>query len=367
MAVTPFNGDRRRAAPPRKNSPRRPGHDPQRIPVPAKRAIMGCGVYVDGRRVPDQHDYKTALKYVRELGKGFVWIGIFEPDAQQMADIASYFGLHELIVEDATVGMQRPKLETYDDALVLNMRTVDYQPHDSVQDAKEIVATGDILVITARDFVMTVRHGNFGALVGLRQQMESRPEFLALGPSAVTHAVTDHVVDAYTTVTEAVEKDVEELESAVFNPTEDLEIDHIYLLKREVLELKHTVTPLALPLRRLSLDHYQAICGDIRHYFRDVYDHQTVVSEAVTAYDERLTSLVSAAIARSGNQQNQDMRRISAWVAIVAVPTMIAGIYGMNFTNMPELDTKYGYYGALGAMLGISVVLFVLFRRNKWL
>lgn len=366
MAVAPFSSDRRRGLPNRK-APVRPSLDPERIPVPARRAIVGFGVYVDGRRVPDQHDYKTALDYVRSRGKGFVWIGVFEPNRQQMDDIAAHYGIHELIVEDAALGMQRPKLESYDSALVLNMRTVDYQAHASVQDTKEIVETGDILIITGHDYVITVRHGNFGGLTGLRHQMESRPEFLALGPSAVTHAVADHVVDAYMSVTEAVESDVEELESDVFNPNEELEIDHIYLLKREVLELKHTVIPLALPLRRLAMDHYSPICSDIRHYFRDVYDHQTVVSEAVTAYDERLTSLVSAAIARSGNQQNQDMRRISAWVAIVAVPTMIAGIYGMNFNYMPELELKFGYFGALGLMVLVAVVLFVLFRRNKWL
>lgn len=351
----------------RSSAPRRSEVDASKIRVPAARAIVDCGVYVDGRRVQDQRDYKTALQYVRKRGKGFVWIGLFEPNQQQMEDIAGYFGLHELIVEDASIGMQRPKLETYDDALVLNLRTVDYQPHDSLRDAKEIVATGDILIVTTQEFVITVRHGNFGGLSGLRQEMESRPEFLALGPSAVTHAVADHVVDSYVKVTDSVEQDVEELESVVFDPDNNLEIEHIYLLKREVLELKHTVTPLAAPLRRLSMDHYPAINGEIRHYFRDVFDHQTVVAESVVAYDERLSSLVNAAIARAGNKQNQDMRLISAWVGIVAVPTMIAGIYGMNFDNMPELHHENGYFVTISVMIAVSVALFVLFRRNKWL
>ncbi|WP_333617837.1 magnesium and cobalt transport protein CorA [Dietzia sp.] len=336
-------------------------------PVDPRKAVVDCGVYVDGRRVEGEDDYSTALDYVRDSGKGFVWIGVHAPSQEQMRDIARCFGLHELIAEDAVMGGQRPKLERYEDLIVLNLRTVDYREHDSVQDAKEIVATGDILVICAEDFVMTVRHGDFGGLTDLRQSMESRPELLELGPSSVAHAVADHIVDAYIDVTHEVEFDVEELESAVFDPEETLEIEHIYLLKREVLELKHTVVPLSMPLRRLSFDQFDVVDEQIRHYFRDVLDHNTQVSEEVVGYDERLTSLVSAAIARAGNKQNQDMRRISAWVAIAAVPTLIAGIFGMNFDNMPELHLESGYYLALGLMLAVCVFLYFLFRRNDWL
>lgn len=332
-----------------------------------RRAIVDCGVYVDGTRVDGEDDYRTALDYVRESGVGFVWIGVYSPSPEQMSDIASVFGLHELVTEDATMGGQRPKLEKYEDYIVLNLRTVDYREHDSVQDAKEIVATGDILVIAAADFVMTVRHGDFGGLTDLRHTMENRPELLSLGPSSVIHAVADHIVDAYISVSDAVEVDVEELESVVFSPDESLEIEHIYLLKREVLELKHTITPLATPLRRLSFDAFDVVDPQIRHYFRDVLDHHTLVAEEVTGYDERLTSLVNAAIARAGNKQNQDMRRISSWVAIAAVPTLIAGIFGMNFDNMPELHHVYGYYAALLGMLAICVFLYWLFRRNDWL
>lgn len=358
--IVPNLGNNPFGAPKQDSSPGGPN-------VPAERAVVDCAVYVDGARVPGQRNHRTALDYVRERGEGFVWIGLFEPDERQMAGIADIFGLHELVTEDATAGGQRPKLERYDDTLVLNLRTVDYREHDSVKSAKEIVATGDILIVASREFVLTVRHGDFGGLANLRSHMEERPELLALGPSAVMHAVADHIVDAYIMVADAVEVDVEELESVVFSPNENLEIEHIYLLKREALELKHTITPLGTPLRRLTQDEFDIVSPEIRHYFRDVLDHHTLVAEDVTGYDERLTSLVNAAIARAGNKQNQDMRRISAWVAIAAVPTMIAGIYGMNFDNMPDLHFRYGYYAVLAFMVAICVFLYWLFRRNKWL
>lgn len=181
------------------------------------------------------------------------------------------------------------------------------------------------------------------------------------------HAVADRVVDSYLEVAEGMSRDVDELESVVFAPRTPVDIELIYFLKRELLELKHDITPLALPLRRLSVEHLDMVPGDIRHYFRDVQDHHSQAIAEVTTLDERITSLVSAAVAIVGVQQNVDMRRISAWVAIAAVPTMIAGIYGMNFDRMPELGSEYGYFLVLGLMLVICVSLFLLFRKNRWL
>lgn len=340
---------------------------PSHLHVPAERAVVDCGVYVDGRRERGRFAHDAAIRRVRESGRGFVWIGLDSPDQHQMAGIAAAFGLHELIVEDAVNGRQRPKLEAYEDTLVLNMTTVRYVEHASVTEASEIVSTGEVMVVLGRDFVMTVRHGDFPGLRGLWQELEGAPERLVLGPAAVMHAVADRVVDSYIEVADEMVGDVDELESVVFTPRSAVDIEQIYFLKREILELKHDIAPLQVPLRRLSVDHLALVPREIRHYFRDVQDHHTRVAADVATLDEQLTSLVNAAVAIVGVQQNTDMRRISAWVAIAAVPTMIAGVYGMNFEHMPELSTRYGYFVVVGVMIAICSGLFVLFRRNRWL
>ena len=340
---------------------------PSRLHVPVERAVVDCGIYFDGRRERGRYEHAAAIRRVRESGRGFVWIGLHDPDQHQMESVAAVFGLHELIVEDAVSGRQRPKLEAYEDTLVLNMATVQYIEHESVSEANEIVSSGEVMVVLGRDFVMTVRHGDFPGLGGIREELERAPERLRLGPAAVMHAVADRVVDSYVEVADELVGDVDELESAVFTPRSAVDIEQIYFLKREILELKHNIAPLLMPLRRLTMDHLEPVPAEIRHYFRDVQDHHTHVAAEVTTLDEQLTSLVTAAVAIVGVQQNTDMRRISAWVAIAAVPTMIAGIYGMNFENMPELDDEYGYYVVVGFMVLVCLGLFLLFRKNRWL
>ena len=338
-----------------------------RLTVPTERAVVDCGVYVDGVRVPGRFTHRAAIRHVREAGRGFVWVGLHAPDPHQMEALAREFGLHELISEDAASGRQRPKLEAYDDSLVLNMSTVRYLEHESITETNDIVSTGEVMVVLGRDFVVTVRHGDFTGLADIRAELESAPERLLRGPSTVMHAVADRVVDSYLEVAEGMSGDVDDLETAVFAPRTRVDIEQIYLLKRELLELKHDIAPLALPLRRLAVEHLDLIPAEIRHYFRDVHDHHSQVAAEVTTLDEQITSLVNAPMAMIGVQQNTDMRRISAWVAIAVVPTMIAGIYGMNFTNMPELHSEYGYYLVLGVMAAACTGLFLLFRRNRWL
>lgn len=340
---------------------------PSRLTVPTERAVVDCGVYVDGVREPGRFTHQAAIRRVRETGRGFVWIGLHAPDAHQMESLSREFGLHELITEDATNGKQRPKLEAYDDSLVLNMSTVCYLEHESLTEVSDIVSTGEVMVVLGRDFVVTVRHGDFAGLAGIRADLERSPEQLVHGPATVMHAVADRVVDSYLEAAEGMSRDVDELESAVFTTRSAVDIEQIYFLKREILELKHNTAPLTLPLRRLSAEHLGLVPSEIRHYFRDVQDHHSRVVAEVTTLDERLTSLVSAAVAIVGMRQNTDMRRISAWVAIAAVPTMIAGVYGMNFDHMPELRLEYGYYLVLGLMVTACVGLFLLFRKNRWL
>lgn len=338
-----------------------------RIPVPAARAIVDCAVYVDGARLPGKFTHTAALAEVRQRGTGFVWLGIHAPDETQMQDVAETFGLHELMVEDAVHAHERPKLERYDDVMFLVLRTVVYVPHESITTANEIVETGEIMVFVGPDFVVTVRHGDHSELASVRKALERKPERLAMGPWSVLHAITDHVVDTYLSVTQLVERDVDNMEELVFSPHNSVAVEHIYLLKREIVELRRSVTPLGLPLLQLTQPAGGLVPKEIRRYFRDVRDHHTIVAERISEYDEVLSSLVDAALAKIAVQQNTDMRKISAWVAIAAVPTGIAGIYGMNFENMPELSMRFGYPSVLFFIASVCTGLFFLFRRNDWL
>jgi magnesium transporter len=347
------------------------GLDPSSIHVPVARAMVDCGVYTDATRLPGKYTPGAARDKVRELraeGKSaFVWIGLHEPDQHQMETVAATFGLHELAVEDAVCAHQRPKLERYDNTLFLVLKTVSYVEHESVALAREIVETGEIMVFVGPDFVVTVRHGDHSGLAGVRSRMDSSPSVLALGPYAVMHAIADHVVDSYLDVTHLVEADIDAIESAVFSPNTQTDIESIYLLKREVVELRHSVNPLTTALQRLQSDHNDLMAKEVRRYIRDVHDHNSQVADQITGFDEMLSSLVQAALGKVGMEQNVDMRKISAWVAIAAVPTMIAGIYGMNFENMPELHWHYAYFCVLALMATVCTVLYRTFRRNHWL
>ncbi|WP_207844124.1 magnesium and cobalt transport protein CorA [Williamsia soli] len=338
-----------------------------RVPVPASRAVVDCAVYVEGRRLPGLRTFTHALDEVRSTGEGYVWVGLHSPDNRQMQGVAEAFGLHELVVEDAVETHQRPKLEQYDDILFLVLKTVKYLEHETLQVANEVVETGEIMVVCGPDFVITVRHGDHTGLAGVRSNLESRPEQLALGPSSVMHAVADHVVDTYVEVTASIEHDVDAVEENIFSPGRRIEIEPVYLLKREVMELRRAVDPLDLALRRMTSSDNKLVPKEVRRYFRDVQDHHSSVNERIAAYDEVLTSLIDAALAKVGIQQNTDMRKISAWVAIASVPTMVAGIYGMNFENIPELQWKYGYYAVLLILVTVCVLLWRTFRKNHWL
>lgn len=345
--------------------------DAQSIHVPVARAMVDCAVYSDGARLPGKYTHGAALEKVRQLENSglsaFVWIGLHEPDEHQMQAVADVFGLHELAVEDAVHAHQRPKLERYDDTLFLVLKTINYVEHESVALAREIVETGEIMIFVGRDFVVTVRHGDHGGLATVRKHMDSSPATCSLGPYAVMHAVADHVVDSYLDVTDLVETDIDAMEENVFSPTSTTDIEHIYLLKREVVEMRRAVAPLTYALQRIGSDHNDLISKEVRRYMRDVLDHNTQASERVAGYDEVLSSLVQAAVGKVSMQQNTDMRKISAWVAIAAVPTALAGIYGMNFENMPELRQPWGYPAVLTVMVTVCTSLYVTFRRNHWL
>jgi len=330
-------------------------------------SVVDCAVYVDGSRLPGRPSYAEAISTVRDRGEGFVWIGLLEPDATHIQGIGETFGLHELAIEDAVVAHQRPKLDRYEENLFMVLKTVRYVEHESPTTANEIVESGEIMAFLGKDFIVTVRHGDHSGLRELRSELESDPQRLRLGPAVVLHAVADLVVDNYVAVSELFEQDIDHVESIVFAPGSPIDAEQMYLMKREIVELRRAVMPLATPLRRLAEGYTSLIPDEVRSYFRDVDDHLTTVAERVTSFDELLTTLVDATLAKVSLQQNSDMRKITSWAAIIAVPTLGAGVYGMNFDHMPELHWKFGYPIIMAVILTVCVVLHRIFTRNKWL
>jgi magnesium transporter len=233
--------------------------------------------------------------------------------------------------------------------------------------ARQIVETGEIMVFVGADYVVTVRHGEHSGLAGLRHNLETEQAQLALGPYAVMHSIAEHVVDSYLEVARLIECDIDAIEEEAFSPDLKTDIAQIYMLKREVVELRRAVGPLTGALQKITTDHKDLMSKEVLRYMRDALSHQTQAGDQISSYDELLSSLVQAELAKVGLQQNLDMRKISAWVAIAAVPTMIAGIYGMNFEHMPELTWAWGYPAVLGLMATICGFLYFNFRRNHWL
>lgn len=329
--------------------------------------VVDCAVYVDGKRLPGQFSYAAAIAEVRRRRDGFVWIGLYEPAEEQIQGIAETFGLHELAVEDAVTAHQRPKLDRYEENLFMVLKTVRYIEHESPTSASELVDTGEIMAFLGRDYIVTVRHGQHSALGTLREELEAEPERLRVGPAAVLHAIADRVVDSYLAVSADFENDIDVIETSVFAPRSQVSAEQMYLMKREILELRRAVVPLAVPLRRLAEGYTPLIPEQVRSYFRDVDDHLTTVSERVASFDELLTTLVDATLAKINLQQATDMRKITSWAAIIAVPTMAVGVYGMNFDYMPELHWRFGYPAVLLVILGACLILYRIFRRNRWL
>ena len=233
--------------------------------------------------------------------------------------------------------------------------------------AREIVETGEVMIFVGNDFVVTVRHGEHGGLAEVRKRMDANPEHLRLGPYAVMHAIADCVVDHYLEVTSLMESDIDGIEEVAFAPGRKLDVEPIYLLKREVVELRRCVNPLSAAFQRMQTENKDLISKEVRRYLRDVADHHSEAADQIASYDDMLNSLVQAALARVGMQQNNDMRKISAWAGIAAVPTMIAGIYGMNFEFMPELKWHWSYPVVIGVMATACLALYFAFRRVNWL
>lgn len=338
-----------------------------KLRVPVERAIERCVIYRDGVPVRGGYNYREALEEVRRTGSGYVWLGLYEPDERQMMLISQAYDVHELIVEDVVGARQRPKVDRYGDQFFFVIRAVKYTDDAIVTDAKEIIETGEVQMIVGPDFIITIRHGEQSTITGLKKRLERDPEQCALGPSAVAWLISDVLVDDYIRIARLLSIDVDELENEVFAPGTSFDIEQIYRLKRELLEMRHAIDPLAPALRTLTTNQQGLLSEQISKYFADVLDHEISAMDLIASHDERLTSLINAGAAKVSMQQNADMRRLSAIVGMAAIPTMIAGVYGMNFENMPELRTEYGYFIVLGVMFASIVAMWLFFKRNKWL
>jgi magnesium transporter len=322
--------------------------------------VIDCAAYVDGRRVADLElaNVQTALAAPNH----FVWLGLYEPDERVLRVVQQQFGLHDLAIEDAVNAHQRPKLEVYEDVLFVVLRTA-----QMVGPSKRL-ETGETHIFVGANYIVTVRHGSLHSHVGVRQRCESTPQSLARGPGYVLYSLMDFVVDQYVPIVSAIEDDVQALEDAILDDpsTSDATV-RIYRLKRDLLVLRRLVSPLVEVCNRLMRFNLPNIPEDTRPYFRDVYDHIMRVNETIDTQRELLTTALEAHLSLMSVTQNEQMKRVTAWAAMIAVPTMIAGIYGMNFANMPELQWTYGYHGSLAAMAGACSLLYVVFKRTGWL
>jgi magnesium transporter len=322
--------------------------------------IVDCAHYRDGRR---QHEAPLDIDRAAATARGagdVIWLGLMEPSSEELERAQRAFGLHELAVEDAGGAHQRPKLEDYGESFFIVLKTARYD------DEREEVDFGEIQIFAGPGYVITVRHGSASELKLARRRLEARPELLAKGPAAIVWAVLDQVVDDYQPVVHGIEDDIEEVEAEIFDRGAD-STQRIYFLKREVIEFHRATFPLLVPLEALEAGAYVPIDDELRQYFRDVADHARRVDEQVTAQRELLTSILEANLALLGVQQNAVVRTISGWAAIIAVPTFLASIWGMNFEHMPELGWVAGYPLAL-ALMGVAViVLYRFFKRIDWL
>ncbi len=322
--------------------------------------IVDLAVYRDGQREEDP-SLDSAFEACRDPGT-MVWIGLHEPTEDEFDSVRREFALHELAVEDAMHGHQRPKLEVYDDDhLFLVLKTARYFEPDELE-------FGEILIFVGDHYIVSVRHGEATPLHDVRLSLEKRPELLKCGTGAVLHAIMDKVVDDYAPVLTNLDIDITELEAQAFGEAAPQGLtERIYRLKRQVISLHRATAPLQEPLSRLADGRFDVIHDDIKPYFRDVYDHLQRTVQTADQFRELLTSILEANLTQVSVRQNEEMRKISAWAAILAVPTLIAGVYGMNFQNMPELRWHYGYPLAVAAMAALCVGLFGYFRHIDWL
>ena len=326
--------------------------------------IVDGAVYRDGRRVAEPHDFGE-LRAACKTGGAVAWLGLYEPSKEEFASVAHEFDLHELAVEDAVKAHQRPKLERYGETLFVVLRPARYL------DETETVVFGEVAIFVGPEFVITVRHGDAPELGPVRRRLEARPDLLRRGPMAIAYAIVDHVVDGYEPVVAGLENDIDEIENEVFGGSATVS-RRIYQLIREVIEFQRATGPLDDILARLIDE--PGVDNEAGRYLRDVQDHAIRAEEHAHAFRALLQNILSVnltletkALTEASHAQNEQVKRISAWAAILFAPTLVGTIYGMNFEHMPELNWRLGYPLALALMLLFSLSLYVVFRRRRWI
>jgi magnesium transporter len=312
-----------------------------------------------------REELPAVLADVVEVGEDrpgtFVWIDLVEPTEDEIAEVAAAYELHPVAVEDAVHAHQRPKLERYGDGSLLVLKTLRVG-----EDAPDL-HVGEVLLFIGTSYLVTVRHRSGTLLDDTRRRLEGDPDHLARGPAAVVHAIADEVVDGYGRALDVLENELDEVEEVVFAAGRGDHAERLYGLRREVQAARRAVDPLVDVADRLMRAKGLHLGDDLEHYFRDVHDHAIRARERLQTVEVLADSALDAHLAQVAIQQNEDMRRISAWVAIAAAPTLIAGVYGMNFRDMPELSWRFGYPSALLLIATVCVSLYVGFRRNGWL
>lgn len=321
--------------------------------------IVDNAIYVDGRRSESPDSLEEAHEACRERD-GFAWIGLYEPSEEEFESVAGEFDLHELAVEDAITAHQRPKIERYGDSVFVVLKSARYK------DETETVEFGEIHAFVGSDFIVTVRHGKASELHEVRERLESEPGLLRRGPSAVLYAIMDQVVDDYAPVSEGLETDIDEIEAEVFGGNAGVS-RRIYALSREVIGFRRATHPLNGVLERLIEGEVYDVDPELQRYLRDVQDHALRTTEQVEAFRELLSNILSVNLTLVGLNQNDEVKKISAWAAILFAPTLIASVYGMNFEVMPELSWTLGYPFALALMVLTTILLHRIFKKAGWL
>jgi magnesium transporter len=364
------NGQRQPPAPEVSMEPR-----PAPAPAPVEQSVVAAALYRDGRRVDSPPTVAETARRLRDQRGTMAWIGLYRPAETQLLAVAEEFGLHELAVEDAIVAHQRPKLERYGDTLFVVLRAARYL------DEVEEVEFGELHLFVGSNFVLTVRHSQAPDLAEVRRRMESDPDLLALGPEAVLYAILDGVVDGYAPVVAGLQNDIDEIETEVFRGDPKVS-RRIYELSREVIEFQRATSPLLRMLDGLmaGFEKY-GTDEELQRYLRDVADHATTVAERVDGFRQMLADILTVnatlvsqaqneeikALTEASYDQNEEIKKISAWAAILFAPTLIGTVYGMNFDHMPELSWVFGYPFALALMLVVSLTLYAIFKRRGWL
>jgi magnesium transporter len=320
--------------------------------------LINCAAYESGNKLSDIAI--NDIGHYLNRPECFVWIALFEPDADEMATMQQHFGLHELAVEDARKGHQRPKIEEYGDSLFVVLQTLEFEG-DELKD-------GEVAIFVGRNYVLSVRSRTQHGFSEVRARCEREPHLLKKGPAFVLYALMDAVVDRYFPVLNQLELELERVEEKMFEGAHSrANIEALYALKQELMRLKHAVGPLLEAISRLHGGRVPELCVSTQHYFRDVDDHLVRINQSIDSQRDMVITAMSVNLSLTAVQENETTKRLAAYAALVAVPTMIAGIYGMNFEHMPELHWALGYPVALAVMVVIDVYLFYRFRKAGWL